>query len=1011
MSKLKNKKKARAKQRAYNEQQAIAAIADAWPDLLMNKALKRLNAMNAQYGGFRAPSALATLPAPVRQAWLDTPIGRRQVEIWEKEAQLKVQQQQAQQEAHRQRLEREAVNRERNQVNQWKALWKQHVATLMETLRPNVVLLKTISPQGRQAPEPCGDAQTSALAYVESEIVRAETWWARWQEQCPEPPDAEAVWTRMTFELDVGRTLPRTRAQKILAGRWGLGAGEWGERLKVAKKVRDELAKIEREEAAVERAYSKTLLHGTAAAALLGVTRYTWNKHWASKIEVVEEREFSKWGQILTACYYDPDDVAALAAACKALTPAAPRRPTSYGAPRHREAGWMDAVEARWRATQGEPLSPEGALILTERWTGDCPGWGHIETKVGIDWKAARLSPRIPDDAEEAVTTLRAGLDDAAARWLQWLTQSLNQAAGAWPTSLRNTLWNRLVTRLAVSTTAQTSWPASANVWTPMLSQAMTGLLKGGGEDTQLVRREAGLSDIPGWYPAARALERRWTVWLGPTNSGKTHGALERLTAAANGIYLAPLRLMALEAFDRLTAQGLACALRTGEEHREPASGEATHVAATIEAGLFDHTWDVAVIDEAQMLGDPERGWAWTQALVGVAARDVCVCAAPEAREALQALADRLGEPIEFIACERATPLRALDGPVPLTKVRSGDAVVAFSRQQVLGYRAWLRTKGHSVASIYGNLGPEVRRAEAERFRSGEATVLVATDAIGMGLNLPIRRVLFAADRKYDGTCERPLTDGEWRQIGGRAGRRGFHECGEVGVLDGSSPKALAQALNSPPQALASVYSIRPPWTAVEKMSTWFGLKGLADALRAVDDLVGMRSSWSTRALRAHGAEPWVAWLSQSTLPLRMQFDYWGCPLHRSLVDIVGQWALTHARGQRVTLASSLMDDDSERYAPDDDLIELENTCQRLTAYRWLALRFPLVYPDGTAATADLNWHQDLIAQRLATAALERLCRSCGKRLSVQHRFPECEACYRERQERRSSWGEDEHWR
>ena len=136
--------------------------------------------------------------------------------------------------------------------------------------------------------------------------------------------------------------------------------------------------------------------------------------------------------------------------------------------------------------------------------------------------------------------------------------------------------------------------------------------------------------------------------------------------------------------------------------------------------------------------------------------------------------------------------------------LKKGDAVVAFSRRDVLMLRDQIAAGGHLVSVIYGALPPEVRRREAERFAQGHSHILVATDAIGMGLNLPIRRVLFSTMSKFDGQADRPLNESEVHQIAGRAGRFGMHEEGFVGVLKEAEPTAartLKELLAKTPRA------------------------------------------------------------------------------------------------------------------------------------------------------------------------------------------------------------------
>src|SRR5690606_33174918 len=177
------------------------------------------------------------------------------------------------------------------------------------------------------------------------------------------------------------------------------------------------------------------------------------------------------------------------------------------------------------------------------------------------------------------------------------------------------------------------------------------------------------------------------------------------------------------------------------------------HTACTMEMMNPTREVRVAVIDEIQMLRDPQRGWAWTAALVGVPAREVYVCGSDVTHEVCVRVVQAMEEAYDVTHLERMTPLEVESEVVSAGSRRgrkkaprvnglaAGDAVIAFSRKDVLTLSARYRDYGFSVATLYGALAPEVRRTEADRFASGEADFVVATDAIGMGLNLPIRRV------------------------------------------------------------------------------------------------------------------------------------------------------------------------------------------------------------------------------------------------------------------------------
>lgn len=292
-------------------------------------------------------------------------------------------------------------------------------------------------------------------------------------------------------------------------------------------------------------------------------------------------------------------------------------------------------------------------------------------------------------------------------------------------------------------------------------------------------------------FTAARAMRRRILAFLGPTNSGKSHAAFDLLAAAPRGAYLAPLRLLAWEGQERLAERGVAASLLTGEERR--ADPGDTHLSATVEMADFVTPVPVAVIDEVQMLADEDRGWAWTQAVVGLPAETLVLAGAAEAEPLIRRLAGLTGETVELRRFERMVPLTPLHRRVPLARTEPGDAIVCFSRRDAFALREALIARGRPPAMVYGALGPDVRRAEAERFRDGTAPVLVATDAIGMGLNLPIRRILFAATTKYGGLGPHLI-----RQIAGRAGRFGHYPEGFVGVLEGEDPAPILAAIEHP---------------------------------------------------------------------------------------------------------------------------------------------------------------------------------------------------------------------
>lgn len=323
------------------------------------------------------------------------------------------------------------------------------------------------------------------------------------------------------------------------------------------------------------------------------------------------------------------------------------------------------------------------------------------------------------------------------------------------------------------------------------------------------ISRDRRFSSYESVFEGAHQLGREHIAVLGPTNSGKTHEAMEALKAARTGIYLAPLRLLALENFERLQSAGLRARLETGEESLGASRENATHYSMTVEKCPYEQEFDVAVIDEVQMLADSDRGASWTAAILGIRAKKIFLLGSAASKDVLTRLASLSQEKIRFVFKERLSPLKietkALRSIKDLTR---GDALITFSRDGVLRTKQLLRNSGLKASVIYGGLSPEVRRAETEKFRLGETDVVIATDAIGMGLNLPIRRVIFLETQKYNGEEVVDLSHSQFLQIAGRAGRYALSngvvtgETGLAAVIGPGDLPYLQRALSKDMQAL-----------------------------------------------------------------------------------------------------------------------------------------------------------------------------------------------------------------
>ena len=283
-------------------------------------------------------------------------------------------------------------------------------------------------------------------------------------------------------------------------------------------------------------------------------------------------------------------------------------------------------------------------------------------------------------------------------------------------------------------------------------------------------------------FAEVRELARHFILHIGPTNSGKTFQALERLRQAKNGTYLGPLRLLALEVYEQMHGAGVPCTMRTGQECIEEENSRVT--ASTIEMADFDENYDIAVIDEAQLVADTDRGHSWTKAILGLRAEEIHICMSPAAEQVVCHLIQLCDDTFEVRRYERKTELVCEDRPFAFPDdVQEGDALIAFSKKSVLDVAGRLEEAGIASSVIYGSLPPEIRRRQTRMFNEGMTKVAVATDAIGMGLNLPVRRIVFMQTDKFDGVSRRPLRIPEVKQIAGRAGRFGIYDKGCVNAL------------------------------------------------------------------------------------------------------------------------------------------------------------------------------------------------------------------------------------
>ena len=278
------------------------------------------------------------------------------------------------------------------------------------------------------------------------------------------------------------------------------------------------------------------------------------------------------------------------------------------------------------------------------------------------------------------------------------------------------------------------------------------------------------------------------TLVLGPTNTGKTHLALERMTGYASGMIGFPLRLLARENYDRLVRKlGVGkVGLLTGEERILPAGArylcctvESMPLDANADAELANRRFDFVAVDEVQLAGDRERGHVFTDRVMHArGAFETMFMGAETAAPLLKALLPDA----KFEFRDRMSKL-AYAGPKKLTRLPRRSAIVAFSAADVYQIAEFVKRQRGGAAVVMGRLSPRTRNAQVELYQNGDVDFLIATDAIGMGLNLDLGHVALSADMKFDGRQMRKLLPSEMAQIAGRAGRH--MNDGSFGVTDG----------------------------------------------------------------------------------------------------------------------------------------------------------------------------------------------------------------------------------
>ncbi len=375
-------------------------------------------------------------------------------------------------------------------------------------------------------------------------------------------------------------------------------------------------------------------------------------------------------------------------------------------------------------------------------------------------------------------------------------------------------------------------------------------------------------------------LASQLTALLGPTNTGKTHFAVERMCAHSGGMMGFPLRLLAREVYDRVVVlKGKAqVALLTGEERIVPPG--ARYFLCTAESMPTDRAFPFVAIDEGQMGADPERGHVFTNAMLHLRGTSETLILGAET---LRPLVRRLLPDADIRSRPRFSKLEHV-APKKLSRLPPRTAVVAFSAEDVYALAEMLRRHKGGAAVVMGGLSPRTRNAQVALYQSGEVDYLVATDAIGMGLNMDIAHVAFAGLAKFDGRRHRRLTASELAQIAGRAGRH--QRDGSFGTVQLGSGEA-GPLLLEPHEIEAIETHVFPPLKGLYWRNARLDYTSLHRLIMSLDarpsshELIRGDDAIDVAVLKRLAGEPWVMERAQGRDRLMRLWAACGLPDYR----------------------------------------------------------------------------------------------------------------------------------
>mgnify|MGYP002477060734 CR=1 FL=1 len=469
------------------------------------------------------------------------------------------------------------------------------------------------------------------------------------------------------------------------------------------------------------------------------------------------------------------------------------------------------------------------------------------------------------------------------------------------------------------------------------------------------------------WFPEARMMKRKIIMHVGPTNSGKTFNALQRLkNCERDGYYAGPLRLLAREIYERFKSENTRCNFLTGEEiiqDLDDIGNPANLTSGTVEMVPLNREFECVVLDEIQMMNDSQRGWAWSNIVLGCRAKELHLCGEQTAVPIIENLVKQTGDSLEIVEYKRLGKLKCEEATVKTKNffqksLLKGDCLIAFSKKTIMKLKLQIeKTTTFKVAVIYGSLPPETRLQQAKLFNEGHYDVLVASDAVGMGLNLSIKRIVFTSSEKFDGEKMIPLTISNIKQIGGRAGRYKSDSDGpSVGYVAATRAdilESVKEGLQAPVIPLKTMI-VWPPDHIIYKMIEDIEkldnadlvtlLTSLSESLQKSTNKLFQLTDLSNRIESIQIIQP----ISGLSFQDRLVLSNAPCKFHRPTVkSAFYNFCLTIAKQQTCTITNfdflpfRLID---LKYLNNDEVGSLEvyeDLHQTLQLYSWLSNRWP----------------------------------------------------------------------